>query len=90
MTIWEKDLEHYRSMVEMALQRRADRPSDLIYVETRLDFIIQGYKSLLASLDIWFTENPHQLPPGYGADIRPDIHKEISNYQPLLEQVRRG
>lgn len=90
MTIWEKDLEHYRNMVEMALRGRRDRPSDLIYVETRLEFIIQGYKSLLATLDKWFSQNPHQLPPGYGADIRPDIHKEITNYQALLTQLRLG
>lgn len=90
MSLVEKELEHYRSMVEMALRSRAERPSDTLYVDNRLRAIIQGYTALLAELDQWFSRNPHQLPAGYGADLRPEIRKEISNYQLLLTRLQQG
>ena len=92
MTINERELEHYRSMVEMVLRTREDRPTDVLYVETRLQAIVQGYSDLLAKLDQWFmqNQNPYQFPPGYGADIRPDIKKEIRSYKALLTQLWQG
>lgn len=74
-TIQERELEHYRNMVQSILQRSEINSFDLYYLQIRLTSIVAGYKQLF---ELYKTRNKHD----------PDlqfIRNELAGYKGLLE-----